>query len=339
MNWNEVDLDKLVVNDLSTEEQLSLRDYLINIDKEKRKEWYKENSKYRNELKAKKYKENPKFKKDVYRRASETKTGMHYNMTEEEKKAKNKKVSDSYQNKTEEEKRLHMQKVSISQKIRYSKFTEEDKKRNSQIHRDCLINRTPEEKLQTSLKLSQAWHNKPEEEKRLINNKRVKSTKKTWSKKSIEEVREIFTNHVKSAKSSVANDGRRLDSSYEKHLYNYFLNRGFKLERNIPIDYIIDDYNRVTFIDFKFNNILLECKGYHLLKGIFSRSSGIPIDIKLKIYEENNVVLVTDKSGLDYCKENNIHLNVLTIDLFKNNFPLEDILDIIKRGGLNAIQM
>lgn len=336
MNWNEVDLDKLVVNDLNVEEQLSLRSYLINIDKEKRKEWYKENSKYRNELKAKKYEENPEFKKDVYARASKTKTGKHYNMSEESKKSRNKKISNKYQSKSEEEKRLHMQKIGISQKIRYSKFTEEDKKRNSQIHRDCLINRTPEEKLQTSLKISRTWHSKSEEEKRLINNKKIKSTKETWSKKSKEEVREIFTNLVKNAKNSIANDGRRLDSSYEKHLYNYFLNLGIKLERNIPIDYIIGDYNKVTLIDFKFNNLLLECKGYHLLKGVF-KNSGISMNIKLKIYKENNVVLVTDEAGLNYCTENNIQLTILTVDLFKNNLPLENILDIIKRGGLNAI--
>lgn len=336
MDWNNVDLSKLVVNDLSKEEQLSLRDYLVNLDKEKRKEWYKENSKYRNELKDKKYKDNPEFKIDVYKRASETKTGMHYNMTDELKEIRNKKISSRYQNKSEEEKRLHMQKISISQKERYNKFTEEDKIRNSKIHKDCLINRTLEEKRQTSIKISQAWHNKSEEEKKLIKEKLSLANKIAWGKKSSEEVSIILSNHIKKSKNNITNDGKRVDSSYEKDFYDYFLNLDIELEHNIPIEYFYDNLKKRTYIDFKFNELLFECKGYHLLKGVFNYR-GVPIEVKLDVYKNNNVILVTDTQGLEYCKNHNIDLNIITIDLFRSNLDLNIILNIIKRGGMNVI--
>lgn len=336
MDWNNIDLSTLIVNDLSREEQISLRDYLVNLDKEKRKEWYKENSKYRNELKDKKYKENPNFKADVYRRAAESKRGKTPNITEEMNTLRKQKISARYQNKSEEEKKLHMQKVSISQKERYSKFTEEDKIRNSKIHRDCLINKTLEEKRQTSIKISQAWHNKSEEEKRLIKEKSSLANKIVWSKKSPEEINIILSNHIKKSKNNITDDGKRVDSSYEKDFYNYFLNLDIKLEHNVPIEYFYDNLKKRTYIDFKFNELLFECKGYHLLKGVFNYR-GVPIEVKLDVYKNNNVILVTDTQGLEYCKNHNVDLNIITIDLFRSNLDLNIILNIIKRGGMNVI--
>lgn len=336
MDWNNINLSTLIVNDLSKEGQISLRDYLINLDKEKRKEWYKENSKYRNELKDKKYKENPEFKIDVYKRASETKTGMHYNMTNESKNIRNKKISSRYQNKSEEEKRLHMQKVSISQKERYKLFTEDDWKNKSEKQKQAIKNMPKDRREKILLNLKYPFKNKSKKELEQIQLKRINSIKLAWSKKSPEEINIILSNHIKKSKNNITDDGKRVDSSYEKDFYNYFLNLDIKLEHNVPIEYFYDNLKKRTYIDFKFNELLFECKGYHLLKGVFNYR-GVPIEVKLDVYKNNNVILVTDTQGLEYCKNHNVDLNIITIDLFRSNLDLNIILNIIKRGGMNVI--
>ena len=115
-------------------------------------------------------------------------------------------------------------------------------------------------------------------------------------------------------------DGNRFDSSYERDFYDYCLTNGIEVEdKQIPIEYEYEKKKHTTFIDFKVNDKLIECKGGHLLQGIFDYALGVPIEEKLKIYEKYNVILITDKKGINIIKKCPIHLIVEDIENFRKN--------------------
>lgn len=125
---------------------------------------------------------------------------------------------------------------------------------------------------------------------------------------------------IKSAKSNRSKiDGTRFDSSYERDFYDYCLRNKIKIEdKQVPIEYEYKKKKHTTFIDFKVNDKLIECKGGHLLQGIFDYALGVPIEEKLKIYEKYNVILITDKKGIRILEEYPINLIIKNIDDFKN---------------------
>ena len=94
----------------------------------------------------------------------------------------------------------------------------------------------------------------------------------------------------------IASDGTPLDSRYELLVYEFFLKAKLNPYRNFVIDY---GENKRTFIDFKINDLLIEVKGAHLLKGIWNDMT-TPMTEKLPIYESNNVVIITDGLAKDY---------------------------------------
>lgn len=129
---------------------------------------------------------------------------------------------------------------------------------------------------------------------------------------------------IKAIKKSKSNrskiDGNRFDSSYERDFYDYCLTNGIEVEdKQIPIEYEYEKKKHTTFIDFKVNDKLIECKGGHLLQGIFDYALGVPIEEKLKIYEKYNVILITDKKGINIIKKCPIHLIVEDIENFRKN--------------------
>lgn len=134
-------------------------------------------------------------------------------------------------------------------------------------------------------------------------------------------LREFRIKEVKSAKSNRSKiDGSRFDSSYERDFYDYCLRNGIEVEdKQIPIEYEYEKKKHTTFIDFKVNDKLIECKGGHLLQGIFDYALGVPIEEKLKIYEKYNVILITDKKGINIIKKYPIHLIVEDIENFRKN--------------------
>lgn len=95
-------------------------------------------------------------------------------------------------------------------------------------------------------------------------------------------------------------DGTHLDSSYELQVYEFCKRNNLEVERQIPIKYNYNGCEHTTFIDFKINGMLFECKGGHLLEGCYDNSDAsnlIPIDVKLDVYRKNHVIIVTDNLG------------------------------------------
>jgi hypothetical protein len=107
--------------------------------------------------------------------------------------------------------------------------------------------------------------------------------------------REVHIKMAKTRANAVASDGTKLDSGWEVLVYNYAKQKGYQIERQIPIVY---NNGQMTFIDFKINGKLYEVKGTHLLKNCWEEA-GVNINEKLKCYQENNVTIITDTNKLD----------------------------------------
>ena len=126
--------------------------------------------------------------------------------------------------------------------------------------------------------------------------------------------------HIASKKSKryITEEGIHLDSSWELEIYNFFKNIGKDVERNIPIVYEYNNRKHMTFIDFKVDGYLLECKASHLLDGCFDYAESIiPIDVKLDVYKKNHVILITNKSN-KFGKPNSLQSNGLK---YQNKCP------------------
>ena len=104
-------------------------------------------------------------------------------------------------------------------------------------------------------------------------------------------------------------DGTYVDSEYEKIVYDYCLNHDIKLEyQSTVIPYQHEDKSHRTIIDFKINGELYECKGGHLLQGCFDYAH-VPILVKLQLYAENDVTIITDSIGIEHLT--NLHIDKL----------------------------
>lgn len=123
-----------------------------------------------------------------------------------------------------------------------------------------------------------------------------------------------FIQKISKSRRCVATDGTELDSHYELYVYEWCLKNNKKVERNIPIKYEFNGNIHTTFIDFKIDNRLYEVKGGHLLSGIYDYV-GVPISIKLQIYRDNNVTIITDDDFIDRLDS----INVIGISKFKGS--------------------
>lgn len=113
------------------------------------------------------------------------------------------------------------------------------------------------------------------------------------------EVRKKMVKNSKNAKSKI--DSSRFDSAYERDIYDFCIRNGIKIEgRQIPLEFEYLGEKHVTFIDFKIDGYLIECKGGHLLQGVFDYAMKVPIEEKMRIYKENHVIIVTDVKGSKY---------------------------------------
>ena len=133
-------------------------------------------------------------------------------------------------------------------------------------------------------------------------------------------LREFRMKEIKTAKSSRSKiDGKRFDSSYERDFYDYCLKNNIKVnEVQVPIKYKYNGVEHTTFIDFKVKGHLIECKGGHLLEGIFDYAMEVPIERKLDLYIENNVKIITDKKGIDIIRKYTDKLIVENIEHFRS---------------------
>ena len=150
-------------------------------------------------------------------------------------------------------------------------------------------------------------------------------------------VPEIHQKSWNTRKGIVADDGTKLDSSWEKLVYEFWTGLGLEVERNIPITFEYNGKQHTTFIDFRVNGLLCEVKGKPYLDGVFDYKQSVPIERKLEVYREHHVILITNgqsKSlfGHKDSKESNglKHLDVcpnpligVDIELFDDNpeFP------------------
>ena len=150
-----------------------------------------------------------------------------------------------------------------------------------------------------------------------------KKTENTMMKKygasSAGKVKEFRIKAVTNGMSSKSKiDKKRFDSSYERDFYDYCLKNKLKInDMQVPIKYNYKGTEHVTFVDFKVNGELVECKGGHLLQGVFDYKNEVPIEVKLDLYEKYNVKLITDKKGIEIMKKYSKNIIVEDIENYK----------------------
>ena len=117
-----------------------------------------------------------------------------------------------------------------------------------------------------------------------------------------------FEQRVRSKQYNIfAIDGTRVDSQYEKQVYD------FLLKINVPfsyqsktLEYEYDGKTHSTIVDFQIDNLLFEVKEGHLMQGCFDYQ-GVPIDVKLDVYRKNHVIVITDESAKSKFGKPNSH--------------------------------
>jgi hypothetical protein len=127
----------------------------------------------------------------------------------------------------------------------------------------------------------------------------VKTKQTCLERYGVDNIAKLRETHVKAAETrsnATASDGTKFDSSWEVLVYEHALQKGYKIETQVPLEY--NDV-QVTFIDFKINGQLYEVKGAHLLNNCW-QEKGITIDSKLKCYKENDIIIITDLAQLTF---------------------------------------
>ena len=101
-------------------------------------------------------------------------------------------------------------------------------------------------------------------------------------------------------------DGTPLDSTWERIVYDFWKSLGLEVDRNIPIEFEYQGKSHITFVDFRINGVLYEVKGNHFLTGGVNENSNFPMSVKLDVYRENNVVIITQASSMQLFEDNTI---------------------------------
>ena len=170
--------------------------------------------------------------------------------------------------------------------------------------------------------------------------------------------REIAIKAANGRSNIVASDGTHLDSSYELKVYEYCMRNNLEFDIQVPIKFDYQGKDHFTFVDFYIDDLLIECKGSHLLKGCFSETDTVPIQAKIDVYKHNDIIVVTDKLGRSiFGKPNSTQSNGLKykhkcpypligvdIELFENpEFPYRDdrprcFYDVKVDGQMSAFE-
>ena len=132
-----------------------------------------------------------------------------------------------------------------------------------------------------------------------------------------------------------SSDGTRVDSNYEKQVYDFLLKAGISFSyQSDTIEYEYQGKIHSTIIDFRIGDLLFEVKGGHLMNGCFDYQ-GVPIDVKLDVYRKHHVIVITDElarskfgkpnssesNGLKYLNKCPNPLIGIDINLFDANCP------------------
>ena len=133
---------------------------------------------------------------------------------------------------------------------------------------------------------------------------------------------------------------KTFDSHYELDVYKFAESVGAEVITQIPIEYDYRGETHITYIDFMIDGILFEVKGSHLMRGLYEYDPSIvPIDVKLDVYRQHHVIVITDSdcrdmfgkpdssesNGLKYLNKCPNPLIGVDISLFRNPiFPYAD---------------
>lgn len=181
--------------------------------------------------------------------------------------------------------------------------SKEEKDRISNKRLNTINNKTAEEIQQIKNKISKSvalnWKNKTEEEKMKIRMKLSYAQQHlSYKTREIKLLKDRQTKHKNNSfKNAIASDGTKFDSNYEKDVYEFCLRNNISVERDIPIKHFKNGKEFITYIDFKLDDILFECKGTHLLEGVYDYDKEIKIQDKLAVYKEHNVIIISDKNS------------------------------------------
>lgn len=250
--------------------------------------------------------------------------------------------------------------MSEKQKTRWDNYTKEQqdeiKQKMSQTNKEVWENRNKEQKQEIIQHRLETINNKSEKELQKTRNKISKSVTKYFESIPLDKyndwreklsyaqqhlspkiykqkiLKDRQTKHKNNSfRNASANDGKHFDSNYEVIVYEFCRRNHIPLQTQIPIRFEYNGKEHITFIDFKIDNYLFECKGGHLLLDVFGKQP-IPIEVKLDVYTKNHVILITDKlgnqiipkpnssesNGLKYLNKCPNPLIGIDIDLFKN---------------------
>lgn len=339
MNFSNIDIDNLVVTDLSREEEQEFWKWYFsnyNTKGEKRKLSIKEERKQL-AIKANETKWNnmtPQHKKEIYEKIAEANKDKKHNIKNKEEWSNN--IKQTWSNKTKQEKFEIGRKVSESVKASYSNLSDERKKQLSKIHRDGILNRTEQEKLITSNKIKQAYNNKTEQEKQYS----IAKQKNTWKLKSQQELRDIMNRSHQTKKKN----GSYGKSQLEEKFYNFCKKNNINIEwqynkNGFSFDFIITINNKQTHIE-------LNGVHWHNKKPFTNTQEDIQEYNKLveKDGQFKNIAnkwRYMDVNKYNYCVANNLNLIRIYYDKqFNNNLNLllKIILDNCNKGIVTILE-
>lgn len=160
-----------------------------------------------------------------------------------------------------------------------------------------------------------------------INERRIKNIKSTmidrYGAEYPGQVKELHDKMARNCFNKTADDGTHVDSGYEQLVYNFLLRNELEFEYQIPVNYLYNESKHVSYIDFNVQNRLYEVKGAHLLKGIYDHAKyTVPIEVKLKVYSDHEVVIITD-SFMHSLFETSETLQGIAIEIFKETWQNE----------------
>lgn len=215
------------------------------------------------------------------------------------------KNKERFSNYTEEQKNQIRQKMSDTNKQVWADRSEDKKQQIINNRLNTINKKSNEELLKINKKISngvkQTWSNKSEEEKDIIRQHQRRSQLSLSNEaKILKYKRDRATKHKNNSfKNANSFDGRKFDSRYEVLVYEFCKRNNIPIECQIPVEYEYNNETHITFIDFRIDGILFEVKGGHLLHGIYDYAMPVPIEEKLQVYKEHNIILITDISGSD----------------------------------------
>lgn len=136
--------------------------------------------------------------------------------------------------------------------------------------------------------------------------------------------RDLFLKQANSARKTQTSDGTRVDSAYEKSVYEFCKRNNLSSQQQIPIIYNVDGIDHVTYIDFLIEGILFEVKGGHLLSNLSNDKSYF--HEKLNVYRDYQVVMITDAKYGHLCDlENIVGLDIRIFNSLPEDFNLDEL--------------